>query len=84
MTTLVISDVDVCAGGGHLHGNGSLNGGALRAFQIDVDDLRANPSAEDVLTALRVILKMHCMGMTRVQARNSLQAGITVTIEAAP
>ena len=83
MATLAYSLDQVCAGGGHAHVDVSLNGNATQHFVYTVDDLRAPLSAltqDEREFAALVIAKLHLAGMTRVQARNALNAGFTVTI----
>lgn len=72
-----------CAGGGHIHLDVSFNGGAAKRMFFTVDELRSPLSAltvEEREAVALLILKLHFNGMTRVQMRNELQAGVTVTI----
>ena len=82
MATLTVSNVTLCAGGGHVHADVRLNQGQARSVAWDADDLRASPSAQDVLDAVKVVVKAHLMGMTRAQARAALEAGITISVGA--
>lgn len=81
MATIAVT-ATICGGGGHVHASARVNGGAPRTGEWDTDDLRGTPSAEEVEIAVRTMLRLHCMGMTRVQARNALLAGITITTAA--
>jgi hypothetical protein len=81
MTTITLAGT-ICAGGGHVHVNWRLNAGQLREAVYDTEDLRGTPSRDETEQALRTILRGHLTGLTRVQARTLLEAGITVTIEA--
>lgn len=79
MATAVISLNSICAGGGHVHLNLQVNGGQTRVLQFDADEIRRNFTLEEIETAAIVLARFHCMGMTRAEARNALQAGVTVT-----
>lgn len=83
MATLAYSLDTACTGGGHAHVDVSLNGGAAQHFTYTVDELRSPLSAltqDEREFAALVIAKLHLAGMTKVQARNALNAGFTVTL----
>lgn len=69
-----------CAGGEHVAITVQKDGGAIRTFLYTATDLLDQLTDEQLETAALVVLRMHCQGMTRLQARNELQAGFTVTI----
>lgn len=73
----------VCAGGGHVTINVSVNGGEAKPFVYTTDELREPLNAlsgEDRERLALLILKVHFAGMTRAQMRSEIQAGVTVTI----
>lgn len=69
-----------CAGGGHATLNVAVDGGQVRKMAFDADELRGalTEAERDDLIALLVRAKL--AGLTRVQARNTLQSGFTVTL----
>lgn len=79
MATVAITS-SVCVGGGHLHVSAVLDGAAAREFGFTVDEVRGALPAEVIEAAVLVILRLHLKGMTRVQARNAMIAGFTVTV----
>ena len=79
MTDITITLDNVCAGGTHARLKASVNGGAERAFVVDVDDLKAEPDEQDIIKALLTLLRLSQRGKTRAQARSALQAGVTVS-----
>lgn len=83
MATVTITNPITCAGGGHLHVEASLNGGAAQGYAFDTDEMRAPLSElteEERAAFVKVLLKIRLAGLTRAQARTVLLAGVTVTI----
>jgi hypothetical protein len=81
MTTITMTGT-ACTGGGHVTLTWQLNAGQSRVVVYDTDDLRGTPPREEAEQAIRTILRAHLAGLTRAQARNLIEAGITITIEA--
>lgn len=79
-TTLVFSLINTCAGGQHATIGVSVNGGAVKPYMVEVDDLRGPVSEDQRETVIQVISKLSVAGLTRVQARNKFQAGFTVEL----
>jgi hypothetical protein len=83
VATVAYSWGGVCAGGGHVTLNVSLNGGQARQVVYTTDDVRAPLGAltqEERETLALLILKLHFAGMTRAAMRAELEAGVTVTV----
>lgn len=83
MADLTYQFVSVCAGGGHVTLDVTLNGGATKRVVYTTDEVRAplnQLSAEDREALALNILKVHFAGVSRTQMRTDLQAGVTVTI----
>lgn len=78
MATATITLQSICAGGGHVTLGVQVNGGQVRQFHFDSDEIREQIGVERLRDALLVLVRLHCMGMTRAQVRNELQAGIDV------
>ena len=80
MATFTISLDSVCAGGDHATINILIDGGGSYSQTFSVTDILDNPSTAAVKAILLPILQLHLRGMTKLQARNAMQAGFTVTI----
>lgn len=79
--TVEFTLVSVCSGGGHFVIGVSVNGGPQRDFVYEVDDVLAGPGQiDDASDMILVLLRLHFAGMTRVQTRAALMAGVTITI----
>lgn len=68
----------ICDGGGHATIGIIVNGGAKRLVSIDVDTIRG--PIDNIETLTSDIIKLSISGLTRLQARNKLLAGVTVTL----
>lgn len=79
MATATITLQSVCDGGGHVTLAVQVNGGQVRQFPYDSDELREQIGVDRIREAVLVLVRLHCMGMTRQQARNALQAGINIS-----
>lgn len=80
MATVSVSLNGACGGGGHLSLNVAVNGGVSQPIAYTADEiLQAQPS-DLVHDFVLAVLRLHCAGMTRPQARAAIQAGFTVTI----
>lgn len=80
MATLTFGLIDVCAGGDHATVSVSVNGGAAQNFTIDLDGFRNSSWSPDERQAfVENTLRLATQGLTRVQARNKINAGFTVT-----
>lgn len=80
MSAYAISLVSVCSGGNHVTIGVTQDGGATKSFQFTADDLLIPLAANDLRDTLSTILRIHCNGMTKTQAKSAIQAGFTVTI----
>mgnify|MGYP000898453605 CR=1 FL=1 len=78
--SVTISLDSVCAGGGHAFIAVAVDGGGSTVRQYETDDLRGALTAQDRDTLIRLLVKAKLAGMTRAQARNTLQTGFTVTL----
>lgn len=78
MTTLTITLTSVCSGGNHL--TFSTSGAASLTTQEVLASLLDPITDDDITSFCKVIAKMAKQGRTLAQARNLLQAGVTVTI----
>ena len=78
MTTLTLTLTGICSGGNHL--TFAVTGDASRTAVIDLASLAEPIDDEDVAAFMRVVARMAKRGRTNVQARNLLQAGVTVTV----
>jgi hypothetical protein len=71
----------LCSGGGHANVRAAIDGDAGRTFRdLDTDLLRTNLSADEREQFAQLCIRVKLMGMSRAQARNTLEAGFTVTI----
>lgn len=57
-----------------------VNNGNKRVYVFEVDELRQSVSAAEAEDFARMVVKAAITGLTRVQARNKIQPGLTVTI----
>lgn len=78
MTTETIQLTEICAGGGHL--TFTYSGEWAGTFRTTIDAMDEALSQEDREAFFRVICWFAKNGRTRVQARNLLQAGVTITV----
>lgn len=82
-TTVVVALEGLCAGQNHAHLSVTENGGPVRQFTFEAEDLMIalNPiTLDQAHDALSVILRYHFKGRTKLQIRNELQAGIELVI----
>jgi hypothetical protein len=82
MTTATITLVSICAGGDHVAFDGSIAGGPSIRGNYTVDELREALTADTGRDLLRLLVQLHCRGMTKNQTRNAVTAGITITTAA--
>ena len=81
MTTAVTITLDsVCSGGDHITLGVTVNGGQTRTFAFNVDDAREPIGADEIRSTALTIVKLHCKGMSKAQAKASLQSGIDLVI----
>lgn len=80
MTTFTISLGGVCAGGGHATINVQRDGGAVRAFTFEADEILTPNTADDLRAAILAIVRWREEGKTKLQMRNDLQIGFDVVI----
>lgn len=77
MASYVFTLNSICGGGEHVRVTVARDGGASADFDVSgTEIMRDMPNDE----AVAAILRMRMRGKTRLQARNDLQAGFTVTI----
>lgn len=69
---------NVCAGGNHVDLGVRVNGGAEHRVSYVIDDLTDTITVEKVRDAVLMLVRLHCHGLTRAQARVAIQAGISV------
>lgn len=80
MATVAISFASACAGGGHLGLGVQVNAGAVQVVPYTVDEILTAEPSDLIHDFVLGVLRLHCAGMTRAQARAAIQAGFTVTI----
>ena len=80
MATVRLTLESVCAGGGHAQIRAAVNGIDKGVFPVLADDILAPLPDEDVSIVLAALIKLRMIGRTKVQVRNELQAGLTVTV----
>ena len=78
MSAVTVTLTSICAGGGHL--TFTVTGDASLTKTIDLSELTDALDPRDAQGFLEVIVKMAKNGRTLAQARNLLQAGVTVTV----
>lgn len=83
MATIAITNAGVCDGGGHAHMTVQVDARPSRSVAYLTDELRGNPSADEVRMAVGILLQLHMASMTRAQAVAALAGGITITTRAA-
>lgn len=79
MATVAIALISSCAGQGHVHLNVSINGGAVQAYRLHIDEMMIPLTTEEREIILRGLLKLHAAGKTKAQMRTSVIAGVNVT-----
>lgn len=79
MATVSIILSSACAGGGHLSLGVTVNGNP-QTIAYTVDEILQAEPADLIHDLVLALLRLHCQGMTRAQARLAIQAGFTVTI----
>lgn len=78
--SVTISLDSACAGGGHVTLSVVVDGGASIKRAFDGDELRGDLTNQDKEDLVRLLTKAKLAGLTRIQARNTLQTGFTVTL----
>lgn len=80
-TQVTITLVDFCQGQGHVTVDVSAQGAVgTRRLTYLVSDLRDPVSWNDAESIVRDLLRLHFRTLTNAQARQELQAGITITV----
>lgn len=78
MASATIISTAICAGGEHVSTRTTI-GAQTFDYQWTVDELRQALSTEDVKTATNIMMRFHCQGMTKAQAKAELVSpGISV------
>lgn len=80
MSNLAITLDHVCDGGNHMRFALVLDGQAKRSVQVMREEVLQPLREEEIIAALKVLIRLHARGKTPLQARNNLVAGITVTV----
>ena len=80
MTTLTITLDHVCAGGDHMRLGLVLDGQARRSVQVLRAELLEPFTEQEILDAIKVMVRLHARGKTNAQVRNNLQTGIVVNV----
>lgn len=80
MTTPTITLDSVCPGGNHFTLGAVVNGQAKRIVQTTRDDLSEPLIEDEVEAAIKVLIRLHAIGKTKLQVRNNLLPGLAVTI----
>jgi len=78
MASVTITLTNICAGGHHLTFN--VTGDRTAIVASSLDNLLDSISEEEVEVFVKLIARMVKLGRTNVQARNVLQAGVTITV----
>ena len=78
MSAVTITLTGICSGGNHL--TFAVTGDASRTQVLDLSVLTEAVSESEVDAFLKIVCKMAKKGRTLVQARNLLQAGVTVNV----
>jgi hypothetical protein len=79
MTTLTFGLISVCSANEHAKVSVSVDGGAVETFDVGIDDIRGPFPQAERQVMLENSLRLAFQGMTKLQARNKIQAGFTVT-----
>lgn len=79
-TTVTISLVNACAGGGHLTVNASVAGGAARQYAYTADELLDDLPEAVIRDTVLGLMRLHFKGRTKQQIRTELTAGVTLVI----
>lgn len=79
MAIIGISLSSVCTGGNHVNISVNFDGNS-QVIQYTADDIIAVSPSELIHDFVLGVLRLHCKGMTRAQARSAIQTGFTVTI----
>jgi DNA-nicking Smr family endonuclease len=78
-TAVNITLQSVCAGQNHLHMSVTV-GNTTREYTFEADEVLAPITEEMIRGTIVTVLRLHLRGMTRLQARNTLQAGVNLSI----
>ena len=78
MSTITVTLTGICDGGSHL--TFTVSGDRSATVNGMRDEMRETITEEEAQAFVKVIAKMAKAGRTVVQARNLLQAGVTVTV----
>lgn len=78
MTTLVVTLTDICSGGNHL--TFGVTGAKEMTLPGVLGEMLEPITDEEAHAFVKIICKMAKGGRTLVQARNLLQAGVTITV----
>ncbi len=78
MASATITLQSVCAGGDHVVVRRTIGGNSVD-FSFSVDQLREPITQVDQREALQTIIRFHCQGMTKAEAKAELEPpGISV------
>lgn len=80
MASNVISAFSVCAGGGHIHFNSDMDGGAAQPCQMDEAETMSALTNEEKLLFTRLSLRAFAQGKTWAQVKTAVQTGMTVKV----
>lgn len=72
--------IETCASGGHVFVSRVVDGGGSKRLTFGADELREPLSSDEREQFSLLAIRVSLAGLTRTQARNKLQAGITVDI----
>lgn len=78
--SVTISLDSICGGGTHANLSISVDGQQARVRDFNTDDLRGALTNDEKETLVSLLVRAKISGMTRAQARNTLQSGFTVTL----
>ena len=80
MATIAFTLDHVCGGGEHVAVIVQKDGGPTRSYEYTATDMIDPLTEEQIADMALVLLRLRMQGKTRLQTRNDLQAGFTVTI----
>jgi hypothetical protein len=80
MAVIIFGLDHICGGGEHVSITANKDGGGSKTFHYTSNDMLDPLTDEQFHEAALVVLRLRMQGKTKLQARNDLQAGFTVTI----
>lgn len=78
-TAVNITLQGICTGQNHLHMDVTVNGNT-RNYTFEADEILAPITEEMIRDTIVTVLRLHLRGLTKLQARNTLQAGVNLSI----